>query len=90
MASRTRAAYMSALTSIWPASGKLEARSEAKVFAGEKSERLIWLALPISMASAMVSPRARPNPSTKAARIPEEAVGSMTLRIASQRVVPIP
>jgi hypothetical protein len=60
------------------------------VLAGEKSERLIWFELPISMASAMISPSARPNPRTSAPKIPVDAVGSITFRIASQRVAPIP
>ena len=77
-------------TSIAPASGKFEASSDASVLAGENSDRLIWLLLPISMASAMVSPSARPKPSTRAARMPDDAVGSMTFSIASQRVVPMP
>ena len=42
------------------------------------------------MASAIVSPSARPKPSTSAPKIPVAAVGSMTLRIASHFVVPMP
>jgi hypothetical protein len=50
----------------------------------------MWFAFPISMASAMVSPRARPKPSTSAPKIPVDAAGSITFRIASHRVAPIP
>src|SRR5262249_27809799 len=70
MASRISAAYISTCASRGPASGKLSARSAARVLAGENSERLIWFELPISMARAMVSPRARPNPRTSAPKIP--------------------
>ena len=42
------------------------------------------------MASAIVSPRARPKPSTRLAKMPDEAVGSITFMIASHRVVPRP
>src|SRR5262249_17792301 len=90
MASRTSAAYISTETSRGPASGKFSASNAARVLAGEKSERLSWFELPISIASAMVSPSARPKPSTSAPKIPVAAVGSMTFRIASHRVVPMP
>jgi hypothetical protein len=90
MASSTSAAYISASTSAGPASGKCEASSAASVSAGAKSERVTWLELPISMASAIVSPSARPKPSTMALKIPPAAVGTRTLRITSQRVAPIP
>ena len=90
MASRTSAAYISTWTSFGPASGKLSASRAASVLAGEKSERLIWFELPISIASAMVSPSARPKPSTSAPKMPVDAAGSITLRMASQRVVPMP
>ena len=90
MASSTRAAYMSTSTSRLPASGKFSASRAASVLAGAKSERLIWLELPISIARAIVSPSARPKPSTSAPKMPVAAVGSMTLRIASHLVVPSP
>ncbi len=64
--------------------------SEASVLAGANSDRLTWLELPISIASAIVSPSARPRPSTSALAMPPAAVGSITLRIASHRVVPMP
>ena len=48
------------------------------------------LALPASMASAIVSPRARPNPRMIAPKIPVAAVGTKIARIASQRVAPMP
>ena len=90
MASSTSAAYISTSTSRLPASGKFSASSAASVLAGENSDRLIWLELPTSIASAIVSPSARPKPSTSAPKMPVAAVGSMTFRIASQRVAPIP
>src|SRR5262249_35191281 len=90
MASSTRAAYMSTATSRGPASGKFSASSAASVLAGEKSERLNWFEFPMSIASAIVSPSARPKPRTSAPNMPVDAVGSITLRIASQRVAPIP
>src|SRR5262249_53349844 len=60
IASRTSAAYMSTWTSRGPASGKFSARSAASVLAGEKRDRLSWFGFPVSIASAMVSPSARP------------------------------
>ena len=60
------------------------------MLAGENSDQLIWFELPISMASAMVSPSARPKPSTSEAKMPLEAVGSITFMIASHLVVPMP
>ena len=44
--------------------GKLVGQQAASVLAGENSDRLMTLALPTSMASAIVSPRARPKPRT--------------------------
>src|SRR5262249_55048132 len=61
IARRISAAYISTPTCRAPASGKLFARSAASVFAGEKSDTLIWFALPTSIASAIVSPSARPS-----------------------------
>ncbi len=90
IARSTIAAYMSTATSFLAASGKLFARRAARVFAGEKSERLMRLALPTSMARAMVSPRARPKARMTAATMPLAAVGRMTASIVSQRVAPIP
>src|SRR5262249_44940870 len=90
IASSTSAAYMRAPTSTAPASGKWFARSAASVLAGENIDQLITFALPASIASAIVSPSARPNPRMTAPRMPVDAVGTMTARIASQRVAPRP
>ena len=48
------------------------------------------MALPTSIARAMVSPRARPKARMTAATMPLAAVGRMTASIVSQRVAPIP
>src|SRR5262249_5135039 len=90
IASNTSAAYISTCVSRGPASGKFSASNAASVLAGENSERLSWFELPISIASAMVSPSARPNARTNAPKMPVDAVGSMTRKIASQRVAPMP
>src|SRR5262249_46364530 len=78
----TSAAYISAPTSILPASGKLLARRAARVWAGENTERLITLEFPASIARAMVSPSARPKPRTTEPKMPVAAVGMNTARIA--------
>ena len=90
MARSTKAAYIKAPTSSLPASGKWLASSAASVFAGENIDQLMTLALPASMARAIVSPSARPKPRITAPKIPVEAVGTITARIASQRVAPSP
>src|SRR5208283_1680054 len=64
MTSSTAAAYISRLTSLGPASGNAFASMAARVLAGENNEMLITLWFPNSIASAMVSPSARPNAST--------------------------
>src|SRR5476651_362880 len=58
------------------------------VLAGAKSDALIWLLLPTSMASAIVSPMARPNASTAAPKMPLAAIGREICRITSHRVAP--
>src|SRR5262249_4380128 len=90
MARRTRAAYISTWASRGPASGKFRASRAASVFAGANNDSVSWFEFPMSIASAIVSPRARPKPSTSAPKIPVAAVGSMTPRMASQRVAPMP
>src|SRR4029079_17138622 len=70
--------------------GKWLASNAASVLAGEKIDQLTTVALPASMASAIVSPSARPKPRMTAPKIPVEAVGTITARIASQRVAPSP
>jgi hypothetical protein len=45
-------------------------------------------ALPITMVTAMVSPRARPRPSNDAPTMPDRARGSTAIRIISHRVAP--
>ena len=57
---------------------------------GDESDQLNTFALPASIASAIVSPKARPNPSTRAPKMPPEAVGSVTRKMTSQRVAPRP
>ena len=46
--------------------------------------------LPITMVTAMVSPRARPNPKIIAPTMPELAAGNNTRVMVSQRVAPKP
>jgi len=58
--------------------------------AGENNEIDNWFEFPTSIARAIVSPSARPNPSTIAPNSPRAAVGRITLRIVSQRVAPRP
>ena len=88
--SRTSAAYISAPTSAVLASAKWLVSNAARVLAGENSDQLITLALPASIASAIVSPSARPKPRLIAPKMPVAAVGMKIARIASQRVSPIP
>lgn len=86
----TSAAYISTSISFGPASGKFSASSAARVLAGANKDTEMVLALPTSMASAMVSPSARPRPSTSEPKIPVAAEGTITFRMASQCVVPMP
>src|SRR5476651_358217 len=58
------------------------------VLAGAKSDALIWLLLPTSMASAIVSPMARPRARMAAPKMPLAAIGREICRITSQRVAP--
>src|SRR5208337_5415196 len=86
----TVAAYINTPTSLGLASGKAFANKAASVLAGENSDTLITFAFPTSIASAMVSPSARPNASTIPPKVPLDAVGRVTAKIASQRVAPSP
>src|SRR5262249_37797650 len=90
MASRTNAAYIRTGISLGLASGKLLANSAAKVLAGENNDTVNRLAFPTSIASAIVSPKARPKPSTIPPNMPREAVGNRTPRIVSHLVAPRP
>ena len=53
---------------------------EARVAPTEKSERGICAFPPMTMSTAIVSPRARPAPNEMAPRIPDLALGKITLR----------
>ncbi len=89
--SSTSAAYISAPTSTLPASGKWLASSAASVLAGENSDQLTTFALPASMASAIVSPeRAAEAEDDRAEDARSRRSGTITARIASQRVAPRP
>ena len=87
-AMRMKERYISAATCRPVASPKLLAKSDAMVLAGAKIDALIWLLLPTSMASAIVSPIARPSASTAAPTMPVSAIGSEICQITSQRVAP--
>ena len=82
------AAYIRADTWIPSASANWLARSAARVPAGWKREVGIRGLFPMSIATAMVSPRARPRARMAEAIMPEEAVGIKTPKMASQRVAP--
>src|SRR6202011_6262079 len=82
------AAYINALTCIPEASPNWLARSPAKVPAGESKDQVKRGLLPINIATAIVSPIARPKARMVAATIPGAAVGSSTRKIVSQRVAP--
>ena len=82
--------FMSTGISLGLASGKLFANSAANVFAGENNETVSRLAFPTSIAKAIVSPNARPKPSTIPPNIPREAVGRITPSMVSHLVAPSP
>ena len=57
---------------------------------GANREKLILLALPMSMVTAIVSPIALPRANITALTIPEKAAGTRTFKIVSHRVAPNP
>ena len=63
---------------------------EAIVLPGAKRETLKLSALPMIMVTAIVSPMARPKASITPPTIAEIAAGRMMLKMAPQRVVPMP
>ena len=60
----------------------------AIVYAGEKIESGTLVLLPMTSATASVSPIARASPRIAAPRMPDRAYGSTAIRIISQRVAP--
>jgi len=65
-----------------------EAISAARVCPGPNILAGIWFAPPTTIATAIVSPNARPNPSKMAARIFEEDARKMTFFTVSHFVAP--
>ena len=65
-----------------------EAMRLASVSPGWKSDALMATAPPITMVTAIASPRARPRPRMVAPTIPGRAIGRITIRVISQRVAP--
>ncbi len=70
------------------ASPKLLTMSEARVAAGDLIEWAMKGELPMTRATATVSPRARPMARVKPPRMPVRAPGTTTLRSTCQRVAP--
>ena len=62
----------------------------ASVSPGPKMCALMCCELPISSATAMVSPMARPSPMMTAETTPPRLCGNTDPRIISQRVAPMP
>ena len=88
MTNRTRAAPNRAQSSVPVASPKLLTISEAKVAAGDLTEWAMNGELPMTRATATVSPRARPMARVKPPRMPVRAPGTTTLRRTCHLVAP--
>ena len=88
MANKTRPISMSAFRySSSAASVNSLAMTAAIVYCGAKSEADTCGLLPMTMVTAMVSPRARPKPSITAPTMPVRAKYNVA-RMASKRVAP--
>ena len=88
IANRTRPIEMSSERRRPAASGKLWAISAAIVWLPDRSSDTISPPEDRTMATAIVSPRARPRPSMTADTMPEVPNGRTAMRIISQRVAP--
>ncbi len=81
-----------AMTELVPMPGAASANwltmADPRVAPGAMSEWGTAGLLPMTMATAMLSPRARPTAKVRAAAIPERAPGKTTSRTICQRVAP--
>ena len=88
----TRSTAARAITELVPRPGCASANwltiADPRVAPGSVSEWGSAGRLPMTMATAIASPMARPTASVTAAPIPGRAVGSTTLRTTCQRVAP--